>query len=68
MPLLYRKSVLQEVEVVQIFEGISADARDAVGVEQEELKRSQAVEDASRKFTEPVSVQDPASSDKRKEK
>ena len=51
--------ILQQVEAVQIFERISAHARDAVGIEEKQLEGCEAVEDSSGKFAEPVSVQDP---------
>ena len=51
---------LQQVEVVEILERVSADARDAVGVDEQQLERRQAVEDSGRKLADPVAVQNPA--------
>ena len=51
--------VLQQIEVVEIFERVSADAGDAVGIEQKKLQRRKTVKHPSRKFGDPIPVQNP---------
>ena len=50
---------LQKIDSPQISEGISTNASDLVGVDEEQLQRGQPVEDLSREAGDPVAVENP---------
>ena len=50
---------LQKIDSPQISEGISPNASDLVGVDEEQLQRGQSVEDLSREAGDPVAVENP---------
>ena len=49
---------LQQIDSAEVFERVPPDALDLVGVEKEELKRREAVEDLSGKAANTITVED----------